>query len=663
MKNITKKLIFVFVLVAFFGVGASFASASAPTVSTTGQSSTVSSITFNGNFMANGSQTTTMFEYSANQNDLPNNQAGNGMIVCQNLQPAAPGSGSFTCTVSTPTITAGVTYYFRAIASNVNGGTVNSTYGTISSVSTSNNPNPNPNPNPSGGGGGSGGCGLNPTISSLSPSSAVVGSGTIYVVISGNNFDNTSVPRFNGYTRSIFGSIYQNQITMILTPSDLASAGTETITIANNGCSSSGAVFTVTNSNPTPGAFGTGLNYPVSVTTQSATNVGSNSAVFNGSVNPNGYTTTAWFEYGTGSTLASFNETTHTAEGAANGSSSLVQSTTGLNPNTTYYFRAVANNSYGTVKGNISSFTTGTLNSAITTVQATNQTSTSARLNGVFINQNGNSSQGYFEYGSTASLGSLTSIKALGSSSSVSFSDTISNLAPGTIYYFRAIAVNQGSTLKGNVLVFQTKGASTVPDNTASNNTPSAVTTDQSSVLKITTTADNISVGGDIEYLVTFTNTNSANIENAVISVQLPKEIDFKDSNFGKVDSNNLVTLDAGILVPNQVGSMTIKGALNSNASGKNVIITTAVMTYNLAGSTVEKDEIAYVTNHVTAGTGLEANSLFGASFLPSTLLGWLALLLVLLGLGVVGRKIYADYYMTKAIQKGSADHVDNLPM
>ncbi len=120
-------------------------------------------------------------------------------------------------------------------------------------------------------------------------------------------------------------------------------------------------------------------------------------------------------------------------------------------------------------------------------------------------------------------------------------------------------------------------------------------------------------------------------------------------------------------MIPNQVGSLTIKGKVNSKPADSSVFVTTAVMSYNLKGETDEKDEIAYITNHITVpvATGLEANSIFGASFLPSSLLGWLALILIILGLIAVSRTLYMNYAM-KGTSIDNADHtshhIDNLP-
>jgi len=94
------------------------------------------------------------------------------------------------------------------------------------------------------------------------------------------------------------------------------------------------------------------------VTTTNAT-PSSYGAVMHGSVNPNGYTTTVWFEYGTYYDLGYSNQTPHEIIGAAPVDTMYSYSAQGLQPNTTYYFRLVANNGYETQRGNISSFVTG----------------------------------------------------------------------------------------------------------------------------------------------------------------------------------------------------------------------------------------------------------------------------------------------------------------
>jgi hypothetical protein len=87
-------------------------------------------------------------------------------------------------------------------------------------------------------------------------------------------------------------------------------------------------------------------------------NIGETGVILNSSVNPNGYLTTAWFEYGTANDLQEFKETTHLDVGAGTDTAQFSGSITDLTPGTTYYFRVAANNGQRLTKSEILSFTT-----------------------------------------------------------------------------------------------------------------------------------------------------------------------------------------------------------------------------------------------------------------------------------------------------------------
>jgi len=95
------------------------------------------------------------------------------------------------------------------------------------------------------------------------------------------------------------------------------------------------------------------------VDTTAATAVTTSGAVLNGNVNPNGYATDAWFEYGTDPALSSFTPTTSTAMGSGVTVLPKSESISGLTPYRTYYYRVAAGNSGGITKGAIRSFPTG----------------------------------------------------------------------------------------------------------------------------------------------------------------------------------------------------------------------------------------------------------------------------------------------------------------
>jgi hypothetical protein len=91
------------------------------------------------------------------------------------------------------------------------------------------------------------------------------------------------------------------------------------------------------------------------VATSAASNIASSRATLNGTVNPNGCSTTVRFQYGTttsyGSTTANQTETGNTAQNVA-------ANISGLTTGTTYHFRIVATNSAGTRFGSDRTFTT-----------------------------------------------------------------------------------------------------------------------------------------------------------------------------------------------------------------------------------------------------------------------------------------------------------------
>ncbi|PKP53290.1 MAG: hypothetical protein CVT90_02285, partial [Candidatus Altiarchaeales archaeon HGW-Altiarchaeales-3] len=91
-----------------------------------------------------------------------------------------------------------------------------------------------------------------------------------------------------------------------------------------------------------------------------ATNITSNSATLNGTVNPKGVTTGAFFQWGT--TASYGNLTDSQVLGSGTSDIKVSANLTGLTPNLTYHFRIVANNSVGgTTFGEDQLFTTSTV--------------------------------------------------------------------------------------------------------------------------------------------------------------------------------------------------------------------------------------------------------------------------------------------------------------
>ncbi len=90
--------------------------------------------------------------------------------------------------------------------------------------------------------------------------------------------------------------------------------------------------------------FSTG-NAPAA-TTNSASSIGSTTARLNGSVNPNGQSTTWYFDYGTSTAYGA--KTTVRNAGSGTHTTNVAESISGLTAGTTYHFRLVATSGAGT---------------------------------------------------------------------------------------------------------------------------------------------------------------------------------------------------------------------------------------------------------------------------------------------------------------------------
>ena len=177
-----------------------------------------------------------------------------------------------------------------------------------------------------------------------------------------------------------------------------------------------------------------------SVSTSSATNITSTSATLNGNLTDTGNASsvTVYFEYGTDTNYGS--ETTHQT---MNSTGSFTADISGLSPNTTYHYRAVATNSAGTSYGDDKTFVTSVQiqpPSPPSNLTAT-ANSSSITLNWDAPSDNGGASiTSYKIYRGTSSGGESSTPIATVNGNITTYTD--SNVTAGTTYYYKVTAVN-----------------------------------------------------------------------------------------------------------------------------------------------------------------------------------------------------------------------------
>jgi hypothetical protein len=215
------------------------------------------------------------------------------------------------------------------------------------------------------------------------------------------------------------------------------------------------------------------------VTTGAATTVVETSATLDGTVDPNGSSTTYHFEYGTTTSYGSQSPAVDASAGS--GSSAVPVSTglSGLNAGTTYHFRLVATNAAGTSVGGDQTFAT-LVKPSVTTGSATFVGETSGTLNGS-VDPNGSTTTYHFEYGPTTSYGSQSpavDASAGSGSSPVAVSTSLSGLSAGTTYHFRLVAANAaGLTFGADQTLTTSLGVTAGPEEPPATTSPLTTST------------------------------------------------------------------------------------------------------------------------------------------------------------------------------------------
>ena len=179
--------------------------------------------------------------------------------------------------------------------------------------------------------------------------------------------------------------------------------------------------------------------------TGSATLVKQNSALLHGTVNPNGASTTYFFQWGLTTSYGTNGAPVSAGRGVR--ALGISRPATGLVQGTTYHYRLVATNEFGTTVGGDRTFkTTGHAPPGAVTGAAIRLSSTSATLVGAVF-PGSETTTWFFQWGTSTAYAAQTTAQKLAPSTTAQLvlSPLQGLVAPGTIYHFRLVASHPGS--------------------------------------------------------------------------------------------------------------------------------------------------------------------------------------------------------------------------
>jgi hypothetical protein len=355
------------------------------------------------------------------------------------------GTGNFTSTITG--LSPGTTYYARAYATNSAGTAYGAqvtfvTLAVLPTVTTTSISNVASTSATSGGnitndGGGAvtarGVCwstSQNPTVADNKTNDGT-GSGTFTSTVSG--LVPGTLYYLRAYATNSAGTSYGNQITVN------TSATTPSVT--------TNAVINITSSSATGGG---------NVTYDGGSAVTARGVCWNTTPNP---------------TVAN-NKTTD-----GTGTGSFTSSITGLSPGVTYYVRAYATNSTGTVYGGEMLFATLAVLPSVSTTAVSAITSSGATSGGNVTSDGGASVSAKGVCWSTSQNPTVTDSKTTDGTGTGSYTSTISGLSSGVTYYVRAYATNGAGTAYGSQLSFTT----TIPAPTVTTTSITSITSSSAS--------------------------------------------------------------------------------------------------------------------------------------------------------------------------------------
>lgn len=393
-------------------------------------------------------------------------------------------------------------------------------------------------------------------------------------------------------------------------------------------------------------------NVDLEVKTLSAQSITTHSAVLRGDIEEtSGEDVVRYFEYGDDDDDLDY---TLVLPGVTDNEGQFQALLTGLQSGETYYFRACieADDTNDEDCGNVRSFTTNggyqppisVGNMQAITSYATGISSTSAVLNGASINSTSNGTVSYFQYGTSSNLGNTTATKSVNAGQTLYNAQAITGLVPNTTYYYRIVTGN----VLGNVSTFKTSTNQTVVITPTPVTNPGGGTGGAGIVylaLDITPDFENVYEGDVINFDVDYRNLYNGDLEDVVIQVMFPEEIEFRKSTAGFYSApNRALIVDLGDLDDNEDGTFLVQGEVLGRFNNRDSVITIAEGTYDHPTiSNAQGSSTAYALNTILLDGSTLGAFAWGSGFFPG-IFGWLILILLILLIIWISRRMYVDH-------------------
>jgi hypothetical protein len=237
---------------------------------------------------------------------------------------------------------------------------------------------------------------------------------------------------------------------------------------------------------------------------------------------------------------------------------------------------------------------------------------------------------------------------------------SFTGLSSNTKYYFRAVAENCEGTSYGSTRSFTTARTTTVIDTNTDVITTGGLGGNSMVRLTITNNREIVRAGREVGYDVTWTNISGRKLENLVLEVNFPEQMKVIDTDRGLIERNTkTVIYEIDSLDIKETGEMTILTEVGSGLRDGDPVVAQAIMAFENPKTTATENAIAYDADEFsnTDGSVLGA-SLFGLTFLPTSLAGWLLVILIILLIVILAR-----YFMRKNDTVINNNQTSNQPV